>query len=76
MSDNVAFLRVYDNRIVRDTVVEHRVASVHSSDGATAILECGCGSTFTSHAEGQAAVRRLWKTHAIHVAAVLIDQKP
>lgn len=74
MTANIEFLRVYDNQIVRDIVVEHRVASVHSPDGSVAVLTCGCGITLKSHAEPEAAVRRLWKTHAIHVAAALIDQ--
>lgn len=74
MSATVSHLNIYDNRLVRDVVVAHRVKSMHlNSNREVAILECGCGYKMRSATtEPQAALRRLWKTHAIHVSSILI----
>ena len=74
MSTTVSYLNIYDNRLVRDVVVAHRVKSMHlNSNEHVAVLECACGYKMRSATtEPQAALRRLWKTHAIHVSSILI----
>lgn len=65
---------VFDNRIVRDVTLEHRVKSVHAVHGTVVtVLECNCGQQIRSHAEHSGdAMRRLWKSHAIHVSTHLM----
>lgn len=77
MSATVSYLNIYDNRLVRDVVVAHRVKSMHlNGDESVAILECACGYKMRSATtDPQAALRRLWKTHAIHVSTILIGGK-
>ena len=74
MSATVAHLSIYDNRLVRDVVVAHRVKTMHlDSNDDVAVLECSCGDKMRSATtDPQAALRRLWKTHAIHVSSILI----
>ena len=65
---------VFDNRLVRDVTIEHRVKSVHAGTvpGVT-VLNCACGHVLRSHAEHSGdAMRRLWKSHAIHVSTHLM----
>ena len=64
----------FDNDLIRDVTVEHRVRSVHADPavpGAT-LLVCQCGHRLRSHAAPEDATRRLWKSHAMHVSAELM----
>ena len=64
-----------DNDLIRATTLEHRVNLIRP--GAVAgvtVLECTCGHRLTSNSiTPEAARRRLYKSHALHVATVLMS---
>lgn len=63
-----------DNQLIRVTTLDHRVKSVRpgTMTGIT-ILDCQCGHVLRSHsADPEIALRRLWKSHALHVSAALM----
>lgn len=66
------YTRVFDNRIIRDVTLAHRVSAVYAAGDVTN-LDCDCGKKFRSFAPADDATRRLWKTHAIHVSAQLMQ---
>lgn len=65
--------RVYENQVIRDVTLAHRVKSIHSAQYSRFVLECDCGRKFYSSAPADGATRRLWKTHAIHVSVKLTE---
>lgn len=64
---------VFDNQMIRNVTLAHRVKSVHAvhRTGVT-VLDCECGQQFRTAADPDAAMPRLWKTHAIHVSTHLM----
>jgi len=64
----------FDNDLIRDVTDAHRVRRVHADPavaGAT-LLVCRCGHRLRSYAAPEDAVRRLWKSHAMHVSTYLM----
>lgn len=64
-----------ENEMIRETVLDHRVNSIHASTvpGVTLELDCQCGHRVSSSAlVPEAARRRLWKSHALHVSTHLM----
>ena len=64
----------FDNDLIRDVTVAHRVRSIHADPAVTGatLLVCQCGHRLRSHAAPADATRRLWKSHAMHVSAELM----
>ena len=61
-----------DNELIRATTLNHRVQSVRA-EADFYVLECQCGHRLTSNSiVPEAARRRLYKSHALHVATVLM----
>lgn len=62
-----------DNELIRATTLEHRVQSVRA-EADFYVLECTCGHRLTSNSiVPEAARRRLYKSHALHVATWLMS---
>lgn len=62
-----------DNDLIRATTLEHRVQSVRAEVDFY-VLECQCGHRLTSNSiVPEAARRRLYKSHALHVATCLMS---
>lgn len=62
-----------DNELIRATTLDHRVKSVRA-DVDFYVLECQCGHRLTSNSiVPEAARRRLYKSHALHVATFLMS---
>lgn len=63
-----------DNELIRATTLEHRVNTIRPSAAEdVTVLQCNCGYKITSNAiVPEAAKRRLYKTHALHVATCLM----
>ena len=62
-----------DNELIRATTLEHRVQSVRA-EADCYVLECQCGHRLTSNSiVPEAARRRLYKSHALHVATCLMS---
>lgn len=66
-----------ENDLIRATTIAHRVKSIQPSDVAGVTeLDCICGHRITSTAiVPEAARRRLYKTHALHVATCLMTME-
>lgn len=66
-----------DNDLIRATTIAHRVKSIQPSDVAGVTeLDCICGHRITSTAiVPEAARRRLYKSHALHVATCLMTME-
>ena len=66
-----------ENDLIRATTIAHRVKSIQPSDVAGVTeLDCICGHRITSTAiVPDAARRRLYKTHALHVATCLMTME-
>ena len=63
-----------DNELIRATTLNHRVQSVRAEAVSMSVLECQCGHRLTSNSiVPEAARRRLYKSHALHVATVLMS---
>ena len=61
-----------DNELIRATTLGHRVQSVRA-EAYCYVLECTCGHRLTSNSiMPEAARRRLYKSHALHVATCLM----
>ena len=61
------------NELIRATTLEHRVQSVRA-EADFYVLECSCGHRLTSNSiVPEAARRRLYKSHALHVATCLMS---
>ena len=62
-----------DNELIRATTLNHRVKSVRAA-AYCYVLECACGHRLTSNSiMPEAARRRLYKSHALHVATCLMS---
>ena len=62
-----------DNELIRATTLDHRVQSV-LAEVDFYVLQCTCGHRLTSNSiVPEAARRRLYKSHALHVATVLMS---
>lgn len=62
-----------DNELIRATTLEHRVQSVRAEVDFY-VLECQCGHRLTSNSiVPEAARRRLYKSHALHLATCLMS---
>ena len=69
----MTMIRAFDNDLIREVNLAHRVKSVHAVHGTgVTVLDCECGRQFRTAADPEAATRRLWKTHAIHVSTHLM----
>lgn len=66
-----------ENDLIRATTIAHRVKCIQPSDVAGVTeLDCICGHRITSTAiVPEAARRRLYKTHALHVATCLMTME-
>ena len=65
--------RAFDNDLIRDVTLEHRVNTVvRNGDTGITVLMCDCGKELRSVADPEDAVRRLWKSHALHVSVQLM----
>lgn len=63
----------YTNELIRETTLKHRVQSVRAEVDFYE-LQCTCGHRLTSNSiVPEAARRRLYKSHALHVATVLMS---
>lgn len=61
-----------DNELIRATTLEHRVRSIRAEVDFY-VLECQCGHRLTSNSiVPEAARRRLYKSHALHLATCLM----
>lgn len=62
-----------DNELIRATTLEHRVKEIRAEAVSMSVLECTCGHRLTSNSiVPEAARRRLYKSHALHVATCLM----
>ena len=62
-----------ENDLIRATTLDHRVQSVRAA-AYCYVLECACGHRLTSNSiMPEAARRRLYKSHALHVATCLMS---
>ena len=63
-----------DNELIRATTLDHRVKEIRVTTLDFYVLECTCGHRLTSNSiVPEAARRRLYKSHALHVATVLMS---
>ena len=63
----------YTNELIRVTTLDHRVKEIRA-EADFYVLECACGHRITSNSiVPEAARRRLYKSHALHVATVLMS---
>lgn len=61
-----------DNELIRATTLNHRVQSVRAEVDSY-VLQCTCGHRVASNSiVPEAARRRLYKSHALHVATCLM----
>lgn len=61
-----------DNELIRATTLDHRVKAIRA-EADFYVLECACGHRLTSNSiVPEAARRRLYKSHALHVATCLM----
>ena len=61
-----------DNELIRATTLDHRVKAIRA-EADFYVLECTCGHRLTSNSiVPEAARRRLYKSHALHVATCLM----
>lgn len=61
-----------DNELIRATTLNHRVQSVRAEFDSY-VLQCACGHRVASNSiVPEAARRRLYKSHALHVATCLM----
>lgn len=62
-----------ENDLIRATTLEHRVNAIRAEVDFY-VLECACGHRLTSNSiVPEAARRRLYKSHALHVATCLMS---
>lgn len=62
-----------ENDLIRAMTLDHRVQSVRA-EADFYVLECQCGHRLTSNSiVPEAARRRLYKSHALHVATCLMS---
>lgn len=63
-----------DNDLIRATTLEHRVKEIIPAAVSVSVLVCQCGHRLTSNSiVPEAARRRLYKSHALHVATCLMS---
>ena len=63
-----------DNELIRATTLDHRVKEIIPAAVSVSVLVCQCGHRLTSNSiVPEAARRRLYKSHALHVATVLMS---
>lgn len=62
-----------ENELIRATTLDHRVKAIRA-EADFYVLECQCGHRLTSNSiVPEAARRRLYKSHALHVATCLMS---
>lgn len=62
-----------ENDLIRATTLEHRVKAIRA-EADFYVLECQCGHRLTSNSiVPEAARRRLYKSHALHLATCLMS---
>ena len=62
-----------DNELIRATTIDHRVKEIRAEIDFY-VLQCTCGHRLTSNSiVPEAARRRLYKSHALHVATCLMS---
>lgn len=63
-----------DNELIRATTLDHRVKEIIPAAVSVSVLVCTCGHLLTSNSiVPEAARRRLYKSHALHVATCLMS---